>query len=231
MADRKLASLSKGTLVDYASPARIRSLFGDDMSKIRSEYSRQRSILRKRMERMEKAGETFNRAFERFGDVKTQLPTIRELTDQQVLEMLSRTAQQIGGGYQGTVSEIRASRKDAQEALKAQAESMGDEDLADALDKPLTPRQYERMQRLMGMIQKMIGKNYTSDEVRTAALKEVLNGKGKESLLTKASRALESLGFDTDNNGEMLAAKIKEQYTAKGTVRVSWSKAHGKRGK
>ena len=54
MAVKHTVNLAKGTqLVDYANPSRILRAFDNDMSRIRAEYSRQRSIIRKRIERME----------------------------------------------------------------------------------------------------------------------------------------------------------------------------------
>ena len=101
---RKYAGFSKGTLADYASPSRIENLFNNSMKDIRAEASRMRSIIRKRMERMEIAGETTNRSFELFGDRKTSLPSINSMTDAQVKEFMSRAAQQIGGGHMATLS-------------------------------------------------------------------------------------------------------------------------------
>lgn len=232
MAQRKYAGLTKGTIIDYASPSRIMDLYGGDMKAIRAEYSRERSIVRKRVERMEAAGETSNITFQKFGNVKEQLPTVKELSDSEVLDMLGEMARQIGGGYKSTtLSQIQESRKDWQETMRQQAEDMGDEDLAEALNKPLTPKQFDNLRRMMGMIQKVVGKQQTSDTVLQAALKQILKGGKKESLLTKAARALDELGIDETPDGGDALEVIKSQYTAKGTNRVSWQKAHGKRGK
>lgn len=230
MAQRKYAGLTKGTLIDYASPSRIMDLYGGDMKAIRADASRLRSIVRKRAERMEAAGETSNITYQKFG--KEGIPAINTLTDQQVLDLEGELARQIGAGFKtATLSGIQESNKDWQEAMKDQAETMGDEDLAEALQKPLTPKQIDNLKRMMGMIQKVVGKQQTSDTVLQAALKQILKGGKKESLLTKAARALDELGIDeTPEGGDALEA-IKSQYTAKGTNRVSWQRAHGKRGK
>ena len=228
---RQGASLKKGSLVDYSSASRIMSLYGNDMAAIRAEYSRQRSIVRKRVERMAAAGETTNITFKKFGNVHEQLPTVRSLSDAQVLEMLTRTSRQLAGGYKATLSEIRQGRRDLQETIRQQAEDAGDEDLAQALDKPLTPSQWEKVVRLMGMVQKVNGKTWSSDIVLQSAMKVVLEGKRKESLLTKAARLLSDLGIDEDPSGKDALESVKEQFTAKGTTRVSWAKAHGKRGR
>ncbi len=232
MAQRRGARLEIGTLTDYASPSRILKLFGGDMAAIRTEYSRQRSIIRKRVERMAKAGETHNITFSKFGNVREQLPTVKSLTDAQVLEMLSATAGQLGGGYKtSTLSQIKQSRLDWQRAAKAEAEDMGDTATAEALSKPLTSSQWEKVNRLMGMIRNVTGNSVGSDYVKQEAIKQVVGGRSKESLLTKAARILDALGIDEDSSGNDALERVKSQFTARGTTRVSWAKAHQKRGR
>lgn len=233
MAKRQGATLARGTtFLDYASPARILAAFENDMRKIRAEYSRQRSIIRKRVERMEKAGEIYNPYYERFGrNRELSLPTVKTLSDADLLLMLSSTARGIAGGYQATVSEIRESRADTLGALKAQAEAAGDEDLAEALAKGLSAKQLAQVGRIMGMIKRVVGKTEDSNTVRETAMRVVLGKRKGESLLGMAARTMDLLGVGEDeegNTGNLEA--LKERYTQKGTVRVSWKKAHSKRG-
>lgn len=234
---RKLASLEVGGFIDYASPARIMRLFNNDMSAIRKEYSRQRSIIRKRVERMEKAGLTHNKTFERFGDVKTQLPPVKSLSDRQLLEMISSTAHEIGAGYQNsTVSGIRQSRTQTISEIKDQAELYKDEELKQLLNRDMTDRQYDRMLRVMGMVERVIG--YYNTSVRKEAMNYVLEtGKSKRSLVEIAIDAITALGVPTglqDDNPEKqrqnIRAQVADKYNREGKVKVSYKKAHKKRG-
>lgn len=233
MAKRQGATLARGTtFLDYASPAKILAAFENDMRKIRAEYSRQRSIIRKRVERMEKAGEIYNPYYERYGRNRDlALPTVKNLSDADLLLMLSSTARGISGGYQATVSEIRESRADTLGALKAQAEAAGDEDLAEALSKGLSAKQLSQVGRIMGMIKRVVGKTEDSDTVRQFAMRVVLGKRKGESLLSMAARTMDLLGVGDDEEGSPSNLEaLKERYTTKGTVRVSWKKAHSKRG-
>ncbi len=229
MAIRKQAGLKSGTtLTDYASGSRIEKAFGGSMKDIRAEYSRQRSIIRKRVERMEEAGETYNKFYGIFGD-RSAIPSAKGLTDAQVLKHLSMTAQAIGGGYVSTVSEIRERREELRERMQDQAEEYGDTELAEMLKRPLTPSQYARAGRLMGMIRQALGKYLGSDDTYQESLKVILKDDGKTSLLTLANRVLNNVLGEENVSVEYLE-KMKEKYTAKGTVRVSYAKAHRKRG-
>lgn len=229
MSTRKQAGLKSGTtLTDYASGSRIEKAFGGSMKDIRAEYSRQRSIIRKRVERMEEAGETYNKFYGIFGD-RSAIPSAKGLTDAQVLKHLSMTAQAIGGGYVSTVSEIRERREELRERMLAEAEEYQDVELAEVLKKPLTPKQYGQVGRVMGMIRQAIGQYVGSDEVYQEALKVVLKDGGKTSLLTLANKVL-NMTMGEENVSTEFLENMKEKYTAKGTVRVSYKKAHRKRG-
>ena len=230
MAQRKYAGLSRGSFMDYSTPERIRNLYDNDMSEIRKEASRVRSIIRKRVERMEAAGEVHNRTFEMFGDIRKH--SIRDMSDADVLDFMGRMARNVAGGYQSTLSQIQQSQRDWQETLRSEAEENGDDELAKALSKRITPAQWEKIKRTMGMVQKVVGKQYDSNTILEKALKIILGkGRNNESLLTKATRVIQSLGLDDDSDGISRLEAMKSQYTAKGTIRVSWAKAHGKRGK
>ena len=231
MALRSKSNLAPGTtLLDYASGAKIRAAFNDDMAAIRREHSRQRSIIRKRIERMEKAGETYSAFYRIYSDRETGIPSTKTVTDSQVLESLSMFAQGLGGGYVSTLSEVRERRKELQESIMEQAEEMGDTELAELLKKPLTPRQYGRIGRVMGMIRSTMGKYVGSDEVYQEAMKVVLKDDGKTSLLTLANKVMVNQWGAENITTEMLES-MKDKYTARGTIRVSYKRAHGKRGK
>jgi len=222
------ARLPEGTfLTDFASVERVRAALGSDAA-IQAEYSRQRSIIRKRVERMAAAGETYNRLFKTFGNMEQALPTVKNLTTEQMAKLLGATSRAIAGGYQNTMRSIRESRKSTANALRKQAEAAGDTALAEALTKDPTPAQMEKIHRLMGMVERTLGKKLVdTNELLEDATRIVMTSKSKTSLLTMASQLMANQGFD---EMEDLAA-LKDRFTARGTVRVSWSRAHGKRGK
>ena len=231
MATRKSASLKEGTtLYDYSSATRIKEAFGNNMRDIRAEASRYRSILRKRVERMEQAGETYNKFYNLYKDRERMLPSIKGLSDTQVMKYLSMYAQAIGGGYVSTVSEIREHRDELRQRMYDEAEEFGDEELMEYLKRPITPRQYGQIGRIMGMIRTAIGQYVGSDDVYQEAMKVVLADDGKTSLLTLANKVLDNMIGEENVESEMRDA-MKERYTARGTTRVSYKKAHGKRGK
>ena len=222
------ARLPEGKLlVDFASPARIRAAYENDERAIRAEYSRQRSIIRKRIERMEAAGETYNRTFQLYGDLKKALPSARGLTTDQMMKLMSGTAAQLGAGYQSTVRDVKAGRRAAQETLRAAAEAMGDDDLSEKLSKDLTPKQYAAVGRVMGMLKAFAppGTIDTNEMWEATTLEVIKKGGSKRSLLAIANDVIGKLDLDVD------ISDVADKYTTRGTIRVSWSKAHGKRGK
>ena len=227
------ASLPAGmTLLDFASPARIMKAFDNDMKAIRAEYSRERSINRKRVERMREAGETYNPYYKHYGEKFDKvMPSARELTDQELLRALSVAAHGIGGGYLSTVKDIRESRTDTIEALKLQAEDDEDEELLAALSKKPTAKQMADVGKMMGMIERTVGKLMDSGTVYQEAIKSVMNGKKGESLLTKTARVMQELGIDTDETGEQdNLERLKSMHTQKGDLRASYKKSRQKRG-
>lgn len=274
MARRTAARLAPGTtIIDYASPTRILKAFGNDMKAIRAEASRERSIIRKRLERMKKAGETQNRFYQHYysgnyasrSQTKKQsvstsdilnamksatppenimkaftepnpnfpqnrfdspLPPISSLSDTEVLEYLSYLAMGIAGGFQSTLSEIKQSRKDIIEALKNEALENEDLEFYNLLNKRITGKQMSQVGRLMGMSQKVVGRLVDSGTVFQTAMKLVLGGK-KESLLKKATRLIQELGLDDED--EKLE-NLKNTFTSTGGYRVSYLKSRGKRG-
>lgn len=222
------ARLPEGTfLTDFASSERVRAALGSDAA-IQAEYSRQRSIIRKRVERLAAAGETYNRLYKTFGNLEQALPTVKNLTTEQMAKLLGATSRAIAGGYQNTLRAIRESRRSTSNALRKQAEAEGDIALAEALARDPTPAQMEKIYRLMGMVERTLGKKMVdTNELLEDATKIVMSSRSKTSLLTMASQLMANQGFD---ELEDLAA-LKDRFTARGTVRVSWSRAHGKRGK
>lgn len=225
---RRGATLAPGTtLPDYSSQERIKRAFNDDMAAIRREYSRQRSIIRKRVERLEVAGEIYNPYYKKYSNLKEVLPSARSLSDQELMQAMARSAYGIGAGMQSTVSEVRAARKEQIEGLKAEAKYYGDDDLAEELEKGVTPKQLEQANKIMGMVQKVVGRVDDSDTLRQAAIRVVLSGDRKESLLTKAAHVINDLGLGADSQDAL--ADLKQIYTMRGTVRVSYKRSHGRR--
>ena len=220
------ARLAPGTtIVDYSSPGRIRAAFGSEKA-IREEYSRLRSITRKRVERLEKAGETHNWLYRTFGDLKTALPSSRGLSTGEMMTRMAAAARAVGGGYQSTLREIKEARREQASALAVEAEESGDTELAELLRKNPTSAQWDRINRVMGMIRKTVGKSISSDDVQMAAIKEVLSSKSKRSLLSIAASVINDLDMGDENSLEAL----KAQFTTKGTTRISWKQSHGKKG-
>ena len=213
------------TIMDYVSPARIREAFGSEAA-IRAEYSRQRSIIRKRIERMQQAGETSNWVYNQFGNLTESMPTARDLSTDDMMKIMSASARVLSGGYNATMREIRASRQSAQEALAAQAEENGDDETADYLRNKMTNAQWRRITQIVGMLQGIMGKKaQDSNELFFAATDVVMNNRGERSLLTLVSTTISEFALDADIN------EVAEKFTSKGRVRMSWKKAHSKRGK
>lgn len=228
MATRRGATLAPGTtLPDYSSQERIQRAFGGDMAAIRREYSRQRSIIRKRVERLKAAGETHNHFYHKYSNLDEVLPSARGLSDQELMQAMARSAHGIGAGMQSTVSEVRASREEQIAGLKADAEYYEDAELAQKLDEGITAKQLEQIQRIMGMVQKVVGRVDDSDTLRQEATKTVLFGDPHVTILSKAAQVINNLGLGDENIDAI--AELKKIYTWKGTVRVSYKKAHAKR--
>ena len=233
------ARLPEGmTLLDFASPAAIMRAFQGDEKRIRAEYSRQRSIVRKRVERMKAAGETDNFVFRKYGDLKQALPTAKQLTTRQMMEILTNTGSTIAGGYQSTLSDIRQRRrklkKTIEEAQQQQREkakgkkgvsAAAGEDGGDE-GEALTDAQVKKVQQLMGMTQFVLGKAQDSDTILEEATKIVKRGGKQRNLLTMAAEILTRFDADVED-----LEGLRSRFTAKGTTRVSWAKAHKGRGK
>lgn len=236
------ARLPEGTtLLDFATPGAIMRAFEGDERRIRAEYSRQRSIVRKRVERMAAAGETENFVYRKYGDLKSALPTADRLSTRQMLDILTSTASTIGGGYQSTLRDIKKRRQrlrrtieeqEQKEGAKAKTRTKGkrtteDESEDEGDGGKLTDAQLRRIQKLMGMTQFVLGKARDSGELLEMVTDTVRRGGSKRNLLSMASEILNAYGAAEPEDLEGL----KSRFTAKGTMRVSWAKAHGKRGK
>lgn len=222
------ARLPEGTfLTDFSSPERVLKILGSE-SAIQAEYSRQRSIIRKRIERMAAAGEVYNRLFKTFGNLAEDLPAVKNLTTEQMAKLLGATSRAIAGGYQNTLKEIRSARKEVVSVMRQRAEQEDDSELAEALSKDPTPAQMARIHTIMGMVQRTLGRKMAdSNELLEDATKMVMTSKSKTSLLTLASQVMAAQGYD--DMDDLMA--MKDRFTAKGTTRVSWAKAHKARGK
>ena len=203
MALRGKSNLPRGmSLVDFASPAKIRHAFGDNMSKIRAEYSRQRSIIRKRLERMEKAGETYNWLYRQFADMDRDLPSLKGLSDAEVMRQLTRTSMALSGAYHSTVKEIREARLNEQRALYEEAKLHGDIAMMMELDRGISASDWDRINQLTDILRNITGKTVGSGDTRQAATKAVLGSDRKESLLTLAKRAADSIQYKDEKSGD-----------------------------
>lgn len=234
MAMRHTVNLAKGTqLTDYANPSRIMRAFDGDMSRIRAEYSRQRSIIRKRIERMESAGEVHNDFYRRFGNMKESIPSLKGLSNEQVMRAMSGTANALVGGYQTTLKEIRQARQEAFEEFKAQAENAGDKKLVAELNKQgLTSEAYDNIKTLMGYMQNAgVIKFKPSKPVYDAVIKEYYKRKDGESLADIASKVVKKLRLRvSDDQRAEIMENIQRGANASGGKTVSFDKARKKRG-
>lgn len=223
---RRKSLLKEGTIPsDYRSHRSQLETLGSEAA-IRSEYSRLRSIIRKRVERMQEAGETTNRFFSRFGDMDRAIPTAKGLETSEMSMRLSAMAQALGGGYTGTVREIREERKAAMERMAAEAEDAGDDETADFLrSNTPTAKQWDKIHAVMGIVFGTVGRSVGSKEVEVAAAKLVL-GKQKKSALQMAAEVARDLGFDETGT----LSEMKERYRQDGKQRVAWTRAHQRRG-
>ena len=224
-AKRTKSRLAPGTsITDYASASRIRSAFGSEKA-IREEYSRQRSIIRKRIERMSAAGETSNWLYNTFGDLQTAMPSSKGLSTETMMQIMASSSRALSGAYQSTLTDVVASRKDTIEAMKTAAEEAGDDEFAALLDRGVSAAQWKRVTTAMGMIQRITGRNIDSETTMRSITEAVLTSKSKRSVLSIASQVINDLGLgDVD-----AIEKLSERFTASGSTRVSWSKAHKQR--
>ena len=232
MAVKHTVNLAKGTqLVDYANPSRILRAFDNDMSRIRAEYSRQRSIIRKRIERMEKAGEIHNDFYRRFGNMQEAIPSLKGLSNEQVMRAMSGTANALVGGYQTTLKEIKEARLTAFEEFKAQAKKEGDKKLLQELEtQGLSSQGYQDIRTLMGYLENAgVIKVKPSKSVYTSVIKAYYKKKENESLMDIASKVVKRLRLDADTKSGMLE-KIQSRSNAPGGKSVSFNEARRKRG-
>lgn len=211
------------SVVDYSSYNALFTALGSEQA-IRNEYSRMRSIIRKRVERMAEAGETHNWVYRNFGDMPQQLPSAIGKSTKELAQIMAAQARVLSGGYQSTVREIRQSRQQAIRDIAEEAEEEGDSDFAEMIKK-ITPQQYERAKRLMGIMQSAVGKALDSEEVWHDVLKVSLATNSKSNLLTEANNLFADYGLD---DVETLSS-MKSRFTAKGTTRQSWKRANSGR--
>lgn len=224
MARRTGARLPEGTtVVDFRSPASILEALGSDAA-IRKEYSRQRSIIRKRIERMAQAGETANQFYQRFGDLKRALPTAKGMSTQEMAQRMAAMARAIGGGYQSTLTEVKEARKSAMERVRQEAEEAGDDMTASFLSKELTPKQAEKVGRvwniIRGVMGKSIGKVIGSSGIDVKIHETVIDGRG-QSVLSMAAQVLSDYDADIST-----LETLRDRFTQTGKTRVAWAKAH-----
>ena len=218
---QRAARLPEGmTVIEFASPARIMAAFEGNEQAIRAEYSRQRSIIRKRIERMKAAKETYNATYAKFGDLKSALPSARGMSTMEMMKRMSGMASNIAGTFESTLSQIKQSRADVEANLIAGARSAGDTKFAEALEAGgLTPIKYERMKRVMGMIRAVMPDAYPETAWDTVQ-SEVAKTSNKKSLIDIAGNVLRKLGFEADT------VTIGNKYTAQGKLNTVYRSEH-----
>lgn len=222
---RSKSRLATGlTIIDYSTPAKIYASFGTERA-IRQEYTRQRDIMRKRVYRLESAGERDNWVYNVFGDFKSAMPEAKTLSTDEMMHILAASSRVLSGAYQSTLRDIKASRQEQVEAMRAEAEAEGDEETAEALAKGLSSSQFAKLNRVTGMIERIVGRNIDTKEVRRNIVNTIVQAGSKRSLLSIAAQVINELVLGDDDSLEKLGA----QFTAKGTTRVSWAKAHSNR--
>lgn len=118
------AGLAKNKLItDYSTDlSKMVKTFGSEQA-VADEYSRMRSILRKRAERMAKAGETDNAFYRHWGDVHTAMPTVKELRSQpggmsDMTRLMAKMAKTLQSPYASTVADLRKRRREQQKSFE-----------------------------------------------------------------------------------------------------------------
>lgn len=223
---RRGAKLPQGlTPYDFRTPSSIMSALGSDKA-VREEYSRQRSIIRKRVERMAAAGETSNQFYKRFGNLAQAMPSAKGLSTKEMMTRLAASSRAIGGGYQSTMTAVKQARKETQERIRQQAEEEGDDETAEFFSKPLTPKQTEKANRIWGIVRavmgKSLGKSIGSDGMEKQIYQTVVEG--GQSVLSMAAAVMSHYDADIAE-----LETLKERFTQTGKTRVAWSKAHGRK--
>ena len=226
-ARRQQSRLPQGTtLADFSSPARILAALGNE-SAIRAEYSRQRSIIRKRVERMAAAGETANQFYQRFGNLGEALPTAKGMSTQQMMLRMAASARAISGSYTSTLGEVKENRREQSKRMAERAREAGDEETAAFFEKGgLSPRQEEKVNKVWGIVRAMMGsaiaRGIGSGETENAIVSTVIQGGGR-SVLSMATQVMTILNADLDQ-----LEGAGKRFTQTGKTRVAWSKAHGR---
>lgn len=123
------------------------------------------------------------------------------------------------------MAQIKASRRDTIEALKAAAEEAGDDDAVAALNKGVSSAQWSKVTKAMGMIRSVTGRQYDSDQTMRKLIELTVNSKSKRSIISLAAQIINDLGLGDEDAVE----KLSERYTAAGSTRVAWKKAHRNR--
>ena len=234
MPKRSKSYLKGKTLMDFSSPMRILETFGNNDRAIREEYSRQRSIIRKRIERLELAGEVNNWLYQRFGNFAIEMPTARELTTKQMMMIMKSSAGVLSGAYQDvTLRSIKKSQREAFRTAAKTASHYGDKETADILRTPKAKELWEQIIRVYGMIKPekqtiyaMLGeaahqviKRYEQEEKRKGGPRNI-------SLITIAGSVAKAMGMDKDKT----IADIKKVYTGEGKKKPDFKKAKKARG-
>ena len=231
--------LKSGTTVsDYMSQRALLRAFGSE-SAVRTELSRLRSIVAKRTERMAAAGETENAFYQKFGGLRQKLPTVSGLSMREMAAWMKTFAHSMAGSKAASsLEEVRTRRKEGTERLIKQAEKAGDTTLVEDLKKNPSASQWKQIRKVMDMIYKVGGRDVNSGTVFTLTMKTVLEPdldeesekkgkkKKKRNLLSLAAEVMQRMETAKVENLE----ELQKRFTAQGTTRVSWEKAHKKRG-
>ena len=218
---RSKSKLPEGlTQLDYSSMRRIKVAFGSEQA-IRTEYSRMRDIIQKRIGRLEAADETHNIFYNVFG--KKPLPTARGTSTRDLMLKMASMARALSGAYASDLSSIRAGRKHAKEQLAKQAEKAGDLQSAREF-KELTDIQYEKIKIMMGILENVLGRgSFYQAAAEEAVYAAFDNRTKKDSVRSLAIKALRSLGISTKEKREAVHS-INFRWTSKGKTKVNWKK-------
>lgn len=219
---RTKSSLREGlTELDFSSQTRIRAALGDEKA-IRAEYSRMRSIIRKRINELEKANVKRNWLYRTFGDMQKQLPTARGMSTRDMMKRMAPMARALSGSYKQTnLRDIRRTEAKTIKTIADQAKTAGQ--VADAKDiGTWTDAEFEKFKILMGMIENVVGRQLSYDKGITAAVSAALqNRQPGQSLRDMAKKAVDLMGMSRRAK-QNAKHSLEFRWTAKGKTKVSW---------
>ena len=220
MARQKSALRPGLTELDFRSMTSIREALGDEKA-IRAEYSRMRSIIRKRVERLGSAGETKNWMHRTFGNVAENLPTAKGMSTRDMMMRMAPMARALSGSYQTTLKEIRKSRKKAIQTISQEAKQSGQAKEAVDLGQ-MTDAEYEKYKILMGMIENVIGRQVAYSKGLIGSVVETMSDrKPGESIRDLAKRAISIMELSEQKKRDAKHS-LEYRWTTKGKTKVAW---------